>query len=276
MTHQKVEFRPDDWEADYLGLMQQALLMGEPREDRTGVGTNSLFGVRLKVPINTNFFPVVTTKKLYWKGVVTELLWFLRGETNLQYLHDHKTHIWDEWADEDGELGPVYGKQWRDWNGVDQIERLVHGIRESPYSRRHILSAWNVGEISDMALPPCHLLSQFYVTGAGRLHCQLYQRSADLFLGVPFNIASYALLTTLLAFECGLKPGDLIHVMGDAHVYKNHEEAVLTQIQRRPRMRPRLHIESGISLLNPQIMEPEDFHLLLYDHHPAIKAEVAI
>jgi thymidylate synthase len=224
-------------------------------------------------------FPVLTTKKLHLRSIIHELLWFLKGETNIQYLKDHQVRIWDEWADENGNLGPVYGAQWRSWpardgRSIDQISQLIDGLKNNPYSRRHLVSAWNPGDIKDMALPPCHCLFQFYVHNDGRLSCQLYQRSADLFLGVPFNIASYSLLTLMLAQVCDLKPGFFIHTMGDAHLYMNHVEQAKLQLSREPRPLPQMKLNPKVKSLFD--FKFEDFELSQYDPHPAIKAEVAV
>jgi thymidylate synthase len=261
----------------YHELLERVLREGTPKEDRTGVGTLSLFGAQVRYPLHESF-PLVTTKKVHLKSVIYELLWFLRGGTNVQWLQEHGVSIWNEWADEQGELGPVYGRQWRAWERsdgttVDQIADVIRQIRENPHSRRLIVSAWNVGEIPRMALPPCHAFFQFYVDG-DRLSCQLYQRSADLFLGVPFNIASYALLTLMVAQVCGLAPGEFIHTLGDYHIYTNHIEQVKLQLSRDPRPLP-------VMQLNPAVREItefqySDFTLVGYDPHPAIKAPVAV
>ncbi len=261
----------------YLDLMKHVLKNGEERKDRTGVGTLSVFGYQARYDLREGF-PLVTTKKLHLRSIIHELLWFLKGDTNIQYLKENKVRIWDEWADENGDLGPVYGKQWRRWEAkeqiIDQIGDLVDGLRNNPHSRRHIVSAWNPADIKDMALPPCHTLMQFYVSQDGHLSCQLYQRSADIFLGVPFNIASYALLTMMLAQVCGLKVGDFVHTMGDAHLYLNHLEQAQTQIKRKPHPLPKMKI-------NPEVKDLfdfkyEDFELIDYIAHPHIKAEVAV
>jgi thymidylate synthase len=257
--------------------MQHVLDHGVRKEDRTGTGTLSVFGYQMRFDLGEGF-PVVTTKKLHLRSIVHELLWFLKGDTNVRYLHDNGVTIWDEWADEDGNLGPIYGYQWRSWPApdgkhVDQISKVLDQIRNTPDSRRIIVSAWNVGEIEKMALPPCHAFFQFYVAD-GKLSCQLYQRSADIFLGVPFNIASYALLTMMMAQVCGLQAGDFVHTLGDAHLYSNHLEQTRTQLQRDPRALPRMHI-------NPEVTDLfaftfDDFELLDYDPHPHIKAPVAV
>ena len=261
----------------YLDLMRHVRENGTVKADRTGTGTYSVFGHQMRFDLNAGF-PLVTTKKVFLKGIIHELLWFLAGSTNISYLTDHNVHIWDEWADEHGELGPVYGSQWRSWPGpdggtIDQIEALVEGIRANPDSRRHIVSAWNVAEVNDMALPPCHTLFQFYVAD-GKLSCQLYQRSADIFLGVPFNIASYALLTTMSAHVCDLKLGDFVHTMGDAHLYTNHLEQTDLQLSRSPLPLPQMR-------LNPDVKDIfgfvyEDFELTGYECHGAIKAPIAV
>ncbi|WP_455234719.1 thymidylate synthase [Thiogranum longum] len=261
----------------YLDLMQHVLDHGVRKEDRTGTGTLSVFGYQMRFDLGEGF-PVVTTKKLHLRSIIHELLWFLKGDTNVRYLHDNGVTIWDEWADEHGNLGPIYGYQWRSWPApdgkhVDQISKVLDQIRNTPDSRRIIVSAWNVGEIEKMALPPCHAFFQFYVAD-GKLSCQLYQRSADIFLGVPFNIASYALLTMMMAQVCGLQAGDFVHTLGDAHLYSNHLEQTRTQLQRDPRALPRMHI-------NPEVTDLfaftfDDFELLDYDPHPHIKAPVAV
>ena len=261
----------------YLDLLREVLEHGNRKEDRTGTGTLSLFGRQLRFDLREGF-PAVTTKKLAWKAMAVELMWFLRGDTNIGWLKERRVRIWDEWADENGDLGPVYGAQWRSWQGangetIDQIARVVQQIRETPDSRRMIVNAWNVGELDKMRLPPCHLLFQFYVFD-GRLSCQLYQRSADLFLGVPFNIASYALLTHMIAQVTGLGVGEFVHTFGDAHIYLNHLEQVKLQLGREPRALPTLW-------LDPSITRLEDFrfaHMKLVDYDPAptIKAPVAV
>jgi len=261
----------------YLDLMQHVLDNGSGKEDRTGTGTLSVFGYQMRFDLSAGF-PALTTKKVHLRSIIHELLWFLKGDTNIKYLNDNGVSIWDEWADENGELGQVYGYQWRSWpaaNGqhIDQISRVVEQIRETPDSRRIIVSAWNVGEIENMALPPCHAFFQFYVAD-GRLSCQLYQRSADIFLGVPFNIASYALLTLMMAQATGLKPGEFIHTLGDAHLYSNHLEQAGTQLQREPRALP-------VMKINPEVNDVfafrfEDFELVDYHPHPHIKAPVAV
>jgi thymidylate synthase len=261
----------------YLELLAKIRNEGLRKGDRTGTGTLSMFGAQMRFDMGEGF-PLMTTKKLHVKSIIHELLWFLQGSTNIRYLKEHGVRIWDEWADENGDLGPVYGKQWRSWpiadgGTVDQITALVEGIKRDPDSRRHIVSAWNVGEIPKMALPPCHCLFQFYV-GDGRLSCQLYQRSADIFLGVPFNIASYALLTQMVAQVTGLEPGDFVHTFGDVHLYLNHIEQADEQLSRSPRTLPRLEINPDVTSLFDFVYE--DFKLVGYDPYPAIRAEVAV
>jgi thymidylate synthase len=261
----------------YLGLLQYILDHGVEKSDRTGTGTKSCFGYQMRFDLQKGF-PLVTTKKLHLKSIIFELLWFLRGETNIAYLKEHGVSIWNEWADENGELGPVYGKQWRSWEGVDgkvtdQISNLVKQIKTNPDSRRLIVSAWNVGELPEMALMPCHALFQFYVAER-RLSCQLYQRSADVFLGVPFNIASYALLTMMVAQVCGLEPGEFIHTFGDVHIYNNHVEQVKLQLSRTPYPLPTMKLNPLVK--NIFEFRFEDFTLENYQSHPAIKAPVAV
>ncbi len=261
----------------YLDLMQRILDEGHPREDRTGTGTLSVFGHQMRFDLSKGF-PCVTTKKLHLRSIIVELLWFLRGDTNVAYLHENKVSIWDEWADANGELGPVYGHQWRSWptpdgGHVDQIKELLVSLRDKPASRRHIVSAWNVADIGRMALPPCHCLFQFYVADR-KLSCQLYQRSADVFLGVPFNIASYALLTMMLAQVLDLEPGDFVHTFGDAHLYSNHLEQARTQLARETRELPTMHIDPSVRELFE--FRLEHFELRGYDPHPHIKAPVAV
>jgi thymidylate synthase len=261
----------------YLDLMEHILTRGADKRDRTGTGTLSVFGHQMRFNLAEGF-PLVTTKKLHVKSIIHELLWFLRGDTNVKYLNDHGVSIWDEWADERGDLGPVYGQQWRSWpaadgGAIDQMARVLEAIRRNPDSRRLIVSAWNPAEVDKMALPPCHCLFQFYVA-QGRLSCQMYQRSADVFLGVPFNIASYALLTLMVAQVTGLKPGDFVHTLGDAHLYLNHLEQARLQLARSPRPLPRMH-------LNPAVRDLfgfryEDFALEGYEPHPHIRAQVAV
>ena len=261
----------------YLDLLQHVLDNGTDKSDRTGTGTRSVFGYQMRFNL-ADGFPVLTTKKLHLKSIIHELLWFLAGDTNIRYLKENGVRIWDEWADENGDLGRVYGAQWRSWRGangetVDQIANVVRQIRQTPDSRRLIVSAWNPAEVDDMALPPCHALFQFYVAN-GKLSCQLYQRSADIFLGVPFNIASYALLTMMVAQVCGLQAGEFVHTLGDAHLYQNHLEQARLQLTREPRALPKMHI-------NPDVRDIfafkfDDFTLSDYDPHPHIKAEVSV
>ena len=261
----------------YLDLMQRVLDEGVPKGDRTGTGTRSIFGHQMRFDLSDGF-PLVTTKKLHVKSIIYELLWFLRGETNVRYLRDHGVTIWNEWADVRGELGPVYGHQWRSWPGrngqtIDQISDVVEQIRANPDSRRLIVSAWNVADVPSMALPPCHLLFQFYVAD-GKLSCQMYQRSADVFLGVPFNIASYALLTLMMAQVTELAPGDFVHTFGDAHLYDNHLEQARLQLAREPRRLPTLRIDPSVGSIFD--FEYEHFRLENYDPHPHIPAPVAV
>ena len=261
----------------YLDLMDHVLNNGTQKHDRTGTGTISTFGYQMRFDLSKGF-PLLTTKKLHLRSIIYELLWFLNGDTNIAYLKENKVRIWDEWADENGELGPVYGHQWRSWpkpNGehIDQITQLVDQIKNNPDSRRHIVSAWNVSDVENMALPPCHCLFQFYVAD-GKLSCQLYQRSADTFLGVPFNIASYALLTMMLAQVCDLKPGEFIHTFGDVHIYSNHLEQVELQLSREPRPLPVMNINPNVRSIFD--FKFEDFQLLNYEPHPHIKGAVAV
>ncbi len=261
----------------YLDLMQHVLDHGHVKADRTGTGTRSVFGWQMRFDLSAGF-PALTTKKLHLRSIIIELLWFLRGDTNIQWLKDNKVSIWNEWADENGDLGPVYGHQWRHWPArdggeIDQITQLIEGLKRNPDSRRHLVTAWNPSEVDRMALPPCHALFQFYVAD-GRLSCQLYQRSADIFLGVPFNIASYALLTMMVAQVVGLKPGDFVHTLGDAHLYSNHLEQAKLQLSRETRALPVMRI-------NPDVKDIfgfkfEDFTLEGYDPHPHIAAPVAV
>ena len=255
----------------YLQLLDEVLREGQHKQDRTGTGTRSLFGCQLRFDLDSGF-PLLTTKKLHLRSIVYELLWFLRGETNVRWLQENGVSIWNEWAGADGELGPVYGHQWRHWGG-DQLARVVAGIRQDPDSRRHIVSAWNVAELDAMALPPCHLLFQFHVAG-GRLSCQLYQRSVDVFLGLPFNIACYALLTMMVAQVCSLRPGQLIMALGDTHLYNNHVEQARQQLQRDPRALPQLRIDPDITDLFA--FDYQHFTLSDYDPHPHIAAPVAV
>ena len=261
----------------YLDLLEHILQRGVHKADRTGTGTRSVFGYQMRFDLAAGF-PLVTTKKVHLRSIVHELLWFLRGDTNVAYLRDNGVSIWDEWADAQGDLGPVYGKQWRSWqtaNGgaIDQMRDVVEQIKRNPDSRRLIVSAWNVGEVPQMALPPCHLLFQFYVA-EGRLSCQLYQRSADVFLGVPFNIASYALLTMMVAQATGLQPGDFVHTLGDAHLYDNHLEQARLQLSREPRPLPTMRLNPSVTDLFA--FRFEDFTLEAYEPHPAIRAPVAV
>ena len=261
----------------YLDLMRRVLETGVDRDDRTGTGTLGVFGHQMRFDLQTGF-PLVTTKKLHLRSIIHELLWFLRGDTNIDYLNEHGVSIWNEWADEAGELGPVYGHQWRSWptpdgGCVDQITRALEQIKGDPYSRRIIVSAWNVGDLDRMALPPCHLLFQFWVA-QGKLSCQLYQRSADIFLGVPFNIASYALLTLMVAQVSGLEPGEFVHTLGDAHLYRNHLEQTRMQLERDPRSLPIMKIDPSVSSLFD--FRYESFELTDYDPWPHIKAPVAV
>ncbi len=261
----------------YLNLLSHVLENGAEKSDRTGTGTISVFGYQMRFDLQQGF-PALTTKKLHLRSIIHELLWFLKGETNIDYLHQNKVSIWDEWADDKGDLGPIYGYQWRKWpagedHQIDQINQVISSIRENPDSRRHIVSAWNVSELGKMALPPCHVLFQFYVN-QGKLSCQLYQRSADIFLGVPFNIASYALLLMMIAQVTGLTPGEFVHTLGDAHIYKNHIEQVRLQLTRDPRPLPAM-------VLNPDITDIldfkyEDFKLQNYDPHPHIRGEISV
>jgi len=261
----------------YLDLLENVLENGALKEDRTGTGTKSVFGYQMRFDLNKGF-PLLTTKKLHLRSIIHELLWFLNGDTNIKYLQDNKVRIWDEWADENGNLGPIYGYQWRSWpsasgESIDQISAVINQIKNNPDSRRIIVSAWNVGEISNMALPPCHILFQFYVAD-GKLSCQLYQRSADIFLGVPFNIASYALLTMMIAQVCDLELGDFVHTLGDAHIYTNHFEQTQLQLSRETRKLP-------IMKINPEVksifdFKIEDFELTEYDPYPHIKGKVAV
>jgi len=261
----------------YLDLLDHVLKNGTRKSDRTGTGTISVFGYQMRFDLNEGF-PVMTTKKLHLRSIIHELLWFLKGETNIKYLNDNKVTIWNEWADENGDLGPIYGYQWRSWptadgQHIDQISQLVNSIKTNPDSRRHLINAWNVGEINKMALPPCHILFQFYVAD-GRLSCQLYQRSADIFLGVPFNIASYALLTLMMAQVCGLKPGDFVHTFGDAHIYLNHIDQVNLQLTRKPFPLPEMKINPEIKSIFD--FKFEDFELVNYQAHPTIKGEISV
>ena len=261
----------------YLELLSHVRTTGVPKDDRTGTGTISVFGYQMRFDLSKGF-PAITTKKMHFRSIIGELLWFLSGDTNIRSLHEQGVSIWDEWADADGNLGPIYGYQWRSWptadgRHIDQISRLLEQIKSNPSSRRHIVSAWNVGEIEKMALPPCHTLFQFYVAD-GRLSCQLYQRSADIFLGVPFNIASYSLLTMMVAQIAGLEPGDFVHTLGDAHLYRNHLEQADLQLTREPRALPQMKINPDVSSLFD--FKYEDFEIVGYDPYPGIRAPVAV
>ena len=261
----------------YLDLLDRVIKTGVEKGDRTGTGTISVFGHQMRFDLQDGF-PLLTTKKLHLKSIIHELLWFLNGETNVKYLQDNGVRIWNEWAGEDGELGPIYGYQWRSWpsaNGkhIDQISQVVDSIKNNPNSRRHIVSAWNVSEIENMALPPCHILFQFYVAD-GKLSCQLYQRSADIFLGVPFNIASYAILLQMMAQATGLKPGEFVHTLGDAHIYNNHIEQVKLQLTREPKPLPQMVINPDVK--NIFDFKYEDFSLENYDAHPHIKGAISV
>jgi thymidylate synthase len=261
----------------YLDLLRHVLEHGKFKADRTGTGTYSVFGAQARFDLRRNF-PVLTTKKLHLRSIIYELLWFLRGDTNVKYLQENKVTIWDEWAGEDGDLGPVYGKQWCDWctadgRSINQIDDVIAQIKKNPASRRHIVTAWNPGEIEQMALAPCHCLFQFYVSD-GELSCQIYQRSADIFLGVPFNIASYALLTMMVAQVCGLKPGEFVHTFGDLHLYANHVEQAKLQLSREPRPLPQMKLNPAVKKIDD--FKFEDFELVNYDPHPGIKAPIAV
>ena len=261
----------------YHDLLRLVLDHGKPKQDRTGTGTLAVFGAQARFPLGEGF-PLLTTKKLHVKSIIYELLWFLRGDTNVKYLNEHGVTIWDEWADPNGDLGRVYGAQWCDWRtrdgrSINQIDQVIEQIRTKPDSRRHIVSAWNVGELDQMALPPCHALFQFFVQD-GELSCQLYQRSADLFLGVPFNIASYALLTMMVAQVCGLKAGTFVHTFGDLHLYNNHFEQAKLQLSRAPRPLPQMKLNPSVKDIHE--FHYEDFELTGYDPHPGIKAPIAV
>ncbi len=261
----------------YLDLLQHVMDSGVEKKDRTGTGTISVFGYQMRFDLSEGF-PVLTTKKLHLRSIIHELLWFLKGETNVKYLQDNGVRIWNEWADENGDLGPIYGYQWRSWpdyNGghIDQISRVIDSIKNNPDSRRHIVSAWNVGDLDKMALPPCHILFQFYVAN-GKLSCQLYQRSADIFLGVPFNIASYSLLLMMMAQVTGLKPGTFVHTLGDAHIYLNHREQVKLQLTRQPYRLPQMKINPDVKSIFD--FKFEDFELVNYQAHPHIKGEISV
>jgi thymidylate synthase len=261
----------------YLDLLRTVLENGTYRDDRTGTGTYSIFGAQARFSLEPNF-PLLTTKKLHLRSIIHELLWFIQGSTNIGYLNENKVSIWDEWADAEGNLGRVYGAQWRDWKSpegksIDQLNEVIESLRKNPSSRRHIVCAWNPGEIQHMALPPCHALFQFYVAD-GKLSCQLYQRSADIFLGVPFNIASYALLTKMVAQVCGLQAHEFVHTFGDLHLYANHIEQAKEQLSREPRPAPRMQINPNVKEIDGFTFE--DFQLLDYDPHPAIRAPIAV
>lgn len=263
---------------EYLDLLRLVLQKGKKRSDRTGVGTLGVFGAQARFDLRDSF-PLLTTKKLHTRSIIHELLWFIKGDTNVKYLHDNKVTIWDEWADENGDLGRIYGAQWTDWRtsdgrSVNQIKNVVEGLKKDPFGRRHIVCAWNPGELDKMALPPCHAMFQFYVSADGELSCQLYQRSADLFLGVPFNIASYAMLTMMVAQVCGYKPGEFIHTFGDLHIYLNHLEQVDLQLSRQPRPLPKLALNPDRKNLEDFVFE--DFKIDGYDPYPAIKAPIAV
>ena len=261
----------------YLDLLDHVLNTGIEKKDRTGTGTISVFGYQMRFDLEEGF-PLLTTKKLHLKSIIHELLWFISGDTNTKYLNDNGVRIWNEWADKDGNLGPIYGYQWRSWPSgegrkIDQLENVISSIKKSPDSRRHIVSAWNVGELEKMALPPCHIMFQFYVA-EGKLSCQLYQRSADIFIGVPFNIASYSLLTHMVAQATGLKPGDFVHTLGDAHIYLNHIDQVKLQLSRKPFKLPKMVINSGVTdILN---FRYDDFTLEDYVSHPHIKGDISV
>lgn len=262
----------------YLDLLKRVLEEGEVRKDRTGIGTKGIFGAQMHFDISKTY-PLLTTKKVHFKSLAYELLWFLKGDTNVKFLQDNGVRIWNEWADKDGNLGPVYGHQWRHWDKadggfIDQINQVIEGIKKDPFGRRHIVSAWNVGALDKMALPPCHAFFQFYVSSQGTLSCQLYQRSADLFLGVPFNIASYALLTYMVAHVCHLKPGKFVHTLGDAHIYLNHFDQVKLQLEREPKSLPTLQLDPKVTDIDQ--FTYESFQLNNYDPHPTIKASVAV
>ena len=261
----------------YLDLLQHVIDEGTPKEDRTGTGTISVFGYQMRFDLKHGF-PLLTTKKLHLRSIIHELLWFLKGDTNTRYLNENGVKIWNEWADEKGELGPIYGYQWRSWTApgkqhIDQISGVIESIRKNPHSRRHIVSAWNVGDLDKMALPPCHILFQFYVAD-GKLSCQLYQRSADIFLGVPFNIASYSLLLMMMAQVTGLKPGTFVHTLGDAHIYNNHLEQVRLQLTREPRPLPQMILDPGVKSVFD--FHYDDFRLENYDPHPHIKGRISV
>ncbi len=261
----------------YLSLLEEALHDGTEKPDRTGTGTRSLFGRQMRFDLRAGL-PVVTTREIHLRSVIGEMLWFLRGDTTLDYLHEHEISIWDEWADEDGDLGPVYGAQWRSWptpegGEIDQLKQVIERLQTHPHSRRHLVSAWNVAELDEMALPPCHVLFQFYVA-EGRLSCQLYQRSADIFLGLPFNITSYAILTSMIAHVAGLEPGEFVHTLGDAHLYQNHLDQTRRQLDREPYERPELELAEDVECIDD--FELEDVEVLGYRSHSPIEAPVAV
>lgn len=261
----------------YLDLLDHVLTNGIKKSDRTGTGTISVFGYQMRFDLSEGF-PLLTTKKLHTKSILYELLWFLQGNTNIKFLNDHGVRIWDDWADVNGNLGPIYGYQWRSWpttdgQYIDQVKEVIESIKKNPDSRRHIISAWNVGELDKMALPPCHILFQFYVA-EGKLSCQLYQRSADIFLGVPFNIASYAFLLHMFAQATNLQPGELVHTLGDAHIYLNHVEQVMLQLTREPKTLPKLTINPAVNSIFD--FKFEDFEIESYDPHPHIKGEISV
>lgn len=261
----------------YLDLLDHVMNHGAPKEDRTGTGTLSVFGYQMRFDLQEGF-PLLTTKKLHLRSIIHELLWFLQGSSNLRYLHENNVTIWDEWADPDGELGPVYGVQWRSWpdgsgGSIDQIRQVIDSIRQNPDSRRHIVSAWNVSQLDKMALPPCHILFQFYV-GGGKLSCQMYQRSCDIFLGVPFNMASYALLLLMVAKVTGLQPGEFIHTLGDAHIYRNHFEQVRLQLTRKPFPLPMMTLNPDVTDIDK--FRFDDFQLTGYQCHPHIKGDISV
>ena len=261
----------------YLDLLDHVMKTGTEKKDRTGTGTISIFGYQMRFNLEDGF-PLLTTKKLHLKSIIHELLWFISGDTNTKYLNDNGVKIWDDWADKDGNLGPIYGYQWRSWPAdggkkIDQLQDVINSIKKTPDSRRHIISAWNVGDLNKMALPPCHVIFQFYVAG-GRLSCQLYQRSADIFIGIPFNIASYALLTLMVAQATGLKCGDFVHTLGDAHIYLNHLEQVKLQLTREPYQLPKMVINPGITDI--LMIRYDDFTLMDYIAHPHIKGDISI
>ena len=258
----------------YLDLLQDILDNGVDKGDRTGTGTRSVFGRQMRFDLSKGF-PLLTTKKVYLKGIIYELLWFLKGDTNIHYLQEHNVHIWDEWADENGNLGPVYGAQWRNWNneGIDQIKNVIETLKKNPNDRRMIVTAWNPAQVPNMALPPCHMMFQFYVAN-NKLSCMLYQRSCDMFLGVPFNIASYALLTMMIAHVCGFELGEFVHTLGDTHIYHNHFEQVKEQLARTPRALPQMLIKRQVSSIDE--FDFDDFELVGYDSWPAIKGQVSV